>query len=145
MEPWLVVVVYSGYFWLQLQVGVALTSFSPQEDRLWIADPKAINHIFKNSSALYRKLDSTRAMTELIIDRGLAWAEGNVFSNPIYPHILTATGEAHRRQRRAMTPAFGLVEAKGLLPYFAQSATKVRSCLTPVKHCDRSALHAAGR
>ena len=40
------------------------------------------------------------------------------------------TGDVHKRHRRAMAPAFGLVEAKGLLPYFMDSATKARKlCL----------------
>ena len=36
------------------------------------------------------------------------------------------TGDAHKRHRRAMAPAFGLVEAKGLLPYFMDAAIKAR-------------------
>ena len=36
------------------------------------------------------------------------------------------TGDVHKRHRRAMSPAFGLVEAKSLLPYFMNSATKAR-------------------
>lgn len=32
----------------------------------------------------------------------------------------------HKRHRRVMAPAFGPVEAKGLLPYFMDSAAKVR-------------------
>lgn len=79
------------------------------EERLWVADPKAINHILGNSTTIYRKLENIREMIVLIIDRGLAWADG----------------ETHRRQRKAMNPAFGPIEAKGLLPYFTQSATKL--------------------
>lgn len=36
------------------------------------------------------------------------------------------TGEIHKRHRRAMAPAFGLVEAKALLPYFMDAVTKAR-------------------
>ena len=36
-------------------------------------------------------------------------------------------GDVHKRQRRAMTPAFGLAEAKALLPVFARSADRVGS------------------
>ena len=92
---------------------------------MWIADPKAINHILKSSDVLYGKLDSAREVVALLTDRGLVWAEGNVLSNLVPFQILTRTGDAHKRQRRAMSPAFGLVEAKALLPYFAQSANKV--------------------
>jgi cytochrome P450 len=92
---------------------------------VWVADPKAINHILKNSTTTYRKLENVREMIAFILDRGLAWADGNTFPSSIYSQILTLTGDTHKRQRRAMTPAFGLVEAKGLLPYFAQSVAKV--------------------
>jgi len=34
-------------------------------------------------------------------------------------------GDIHKRHRRAMAPAFGLVEAKGLVPYFMGTVTKV--------------------
>ena len=94
---------------------------------MWIADPKAISHILKNSDVLYGKPNSMREMIALLTDRGLVWADGSVFSNLVTFQILTWTGDAHKRQRRAMSPAFGLVEAKGLLPYFTQSATKVGS------------------
>ena len=35
-----------------------------------------------------------------------------------------------------MTPAFGLVEAKGLLPYFAQSVAKVGCLPIPIEPYD---------
>lgn len=127
---------HSGYVWLQPRISGVLIVILAQEDRLWIADPKAISHILKNSGTLYKKLESTREMTAWILDNGLAWADGNTFSNSVPSRILIPTGAAHKRQRRAMTPAFGLVEAKGLLPYFAQSATKVGSRLTSVRYCD---------
>jgi cytochrome P450 len=114
-----------------------VTVFLAQEERLWIADPKAIGHILKNSNTLYGKLDSMREFVALVIDRGLVWADGSAFSNSAPFRVLTSTGDAHKRQRRAMTPAFGLVESKGLLPYFAQSATKVGSHLLSIQRCDR--------
>ena len=96
---------------------------------MWIADPKAISHILKNSDTLYGKPNSARELVALVVDRGLVWADGSAFSNLSPSQILTWIGDAHKRQRRAMSPAFGLVEAKGLLPYFAQSANKVSGCL----------------
>jgi len=145
MELWLVGMAHLGYVWLRSRINGALTALPAQEERLWIADPKAINHILRNSGTVYRKGDSMRELTALVLDRGLSWADGKAFSKSIYPDILTVTGDVHKRQRRAMTPAFGLVETKGLLPYIAQSATKVRLCVMPVQDCDRSTLHAAGR
>ena len=104
---------------------------------MWIADPKAINHVFKNSDTLYGKLDSTRELISLLLDRGLIWADGSAFSNSALFQIMTSAGDAHRRQRRAMTPAFGLAEAKASLPYFAKSATKVRSSFLSAWRCGR--------
>jgi len=144
MEPWPVGMAHLGYIRLGPWINGTLTALPAQEERLWIADSKAINHILRNSGTLYRKMDGLREITALILDRGLAWADGKAFSKSVHPHILTVTGEVHKRQRRAMAPAFGLVEVKGLLPYFAQSATKVRPCVMPVQNCDRSALCAAG-
>ena len=98
---------------------------------MWLADPKAISHVLKNSQTIYSKLN--KELTALIVDRGVSWAEGIAFSNSTHSQILTSAGDAHKRQRRAMTPAFGLVEAKGLLPYFAQYATKVGNRLMSIE------------
>jgi len=48
-----------------------------QEDHLWIADPKAINHILQKSGYLYAKPSNTREQVALLADRdGIASAEG---------------------------------------------------------------------
>ena len=91
---------------------------------MWIADPKAINHVLRNFT-LYRKPDNLRELISLILDHGLAWADGNVFLNLVYSRVLNPVGDIYRHQKRVMLRAFGRVEAKGLLPYFAQSVTKV--------------------
>jgi hypothetical protein len=56
----------------------------------------------------------------VLFDGGLGWAEGDV----------------HRRQRRALTPAFGPSESKALMPCFLSVANKVcedhRCPLTPL-------------
>ena len=107
-----------------------------QEDRLWIADPKAINHILQKSGYLYAKPNHVREGSALTSGRGIIWAEGefpvvtgcsNLANNP--------TGNVHKRQRRVMAPAFGLVEAKSLLPYFMDSATKACElrCILPLR------------
>ena len=49
-------------------------------------------------------------MNAILLDKGLAWAEGDV----------------HKRQRKALTPAFGLGESKALMPRFLLVANKVR-------------------
>ena len=52
-------------------IGVCL-----QEDRLWIADPKAINHILQKSGYLYAKPSDARERSALLTDRGILWAGG---------------------------------------------------------------------
>lgn len=47
-----------------------------QEDCLWIADPKAINHILQKSGYLYAKPGNMQEMIALVADRGVGWAEG---------------------------------------------------------------------
>ncbi|KAF9789640.1 cytochrome P450 [Thelephora terrestris] len=78
------------------------------ENRLWVADPKALHHIFHATSYLYRKSASRREMDAIIADRGLLYADG----------------AAHRRQRKAMMPAFGLSASRELLPRFVEVVDK---------------------
>ena len=47
-----------------------------QEDRLWIADPAALNHILQKSGYLYAKPSNNRERAGLFTDRGLLWANG---------------------------------------------------------------------
>jgi len=47
-----------------------------QEDRLWIADPKAINHIIQKSGYLYAKSSDILERAGLLTDHGIFWAEG---------------------------------------------------------------------
>jgi len=47
-----------------------------QEDRLWIADPKAINHILHKSGYLYAKPTEVQEQSALFNDHGIASVEG---------------------------------------------------------------------
>ena len=49
-----------------------------QEDRLWIADPKALNHILQKSGYLYEKSSDIRERAGLLTDHGILWAEGEL-------------------------------------------------------------------
>ena len=51
-----------------------------------------------------------RELAAVLLDRGVLWAEGDV----------------HRRQRKALVPAFGPSESKALIPRFLSVANKVR-------------------
>jgi cytochrome P450 len=63
----------------------------------------------------------------MFMDKGLVWATGE--SKPLVSKgvqlLIQCLGDAHKRQRRAMTPAFGLVESKALYPYFARCSNSV--------------------
>ena len=61
-----------------------------------------------------------------VLDWGLSASKGELplISRVVYLLIPTL-GDAHKRQRRAKTPAFGLVEAKALYPYFARCSNSV--------------------
>lgn len=93
---------------------------------MWIADPKAVHHILQASSYRYEKPAHMKAQRALVVDRGLSWAEGELtLALRVVIFLILCLGDAHKRQRRALTPAFGLVEAKGLYPCFARCSNSV--------------------
>ena len=47
-----------------------------QENRLWVADPKALHHMFHATGYLYRKSANSREMSSIIADEGLLSADG---------------------------------------------------------------------
>ena len=50
-----------------------------QENRLWIADPKAINHIMQKSGYFYTKPSDAREQIALLADRnGIGSVEGGL-------------------------------------------------------------------
>ena len=65
-------------------------------------------------------------LLELIIDRGLA-SVGGVLppTSHVIQHLTLGLGDVHKRQRRVMSPAFGLVEVKALYPHFTRCANSV--------------------
>jgi len=63
-----------------------------KEDRLWVADPKALHHILQATSYLYVKPSIRREAVSLIADRGLLWADGTTASN----HLLTRAYQTSR-------------------------------------------------
>jgi len=64
-----------------------------QENRLWIADPKAINHIMQKSGYFYTKPSDAREQIALLADRrGIGSVEGRSSIRPIpLPVGLTAS------------------------------------------------------
>ena len=74
-----------------------------QEDALWIADPKATNHILQKSGYLYEKPANFREGIALLTGRGILSAEGELPTtiNPFF--WLTR----QRRSRRAQASQEG--------------------------------------
>ncbi|KAF8131874.1 cytochrome P450 [Boletus edulis] len=76
------------------------------EDRLLIADPKALRKILNISTDSYPKLPNYRVLGRMITGKGIIWADG----------------EDHARQRSIMLPGFGSKECKAFLPIFRDCA-----------------------
>ncbi|KAK7691948.1 hypothetical protein QCA50_005353 [Cerrena zonata] len=102
--------------WQEQYGGVVRIKGSFGDDRLWVADPKALQHIFQTSGYNYPKQPERRALTRLVADEGLVFADG----------------DAHKRQRRAMLPAFGQNEAKSLVPIFNRNAAAITQKWTDI-------------
>lgn len=49
-----------------------------QADTLWISDPKALQYIYQTSGYNFPKQPERRALSRLIGDHGLTWADGNL-------------------------------------------------------------------
>ncbi|OCH89441.1 cytochrome P450 [Obba rivulosa] len=99
--------------WQRRFGGVARIKAPFGEDMLWIADPKALQYVYHVAGYDFAKQPERRVISRLVGDRGIAWADG----------------DAHRRQRRVMLPAFGATEAKALLPVFQGCAERLASKL----------------
>ncbi|KAH8995441.1 cytochrome P450 [Lactarius akahatsu] len=78
-------------------------------DRLMLADPKALKHILHSAGYHYsRTIDKAQF---------LRMATGN--------GIVVAEGQAHRRQRKVMNPAFSTHQIQSFLPLFHGTASKL--------------------
>ena len=68
-----------------------------QEQRLWVADPKAIHHILQGSSHLYEKTPVIKELLAMVTDRGIATVEGEL---SLTCHIMySKTSDSGSRRR----------------------------------------------
>ncbi|KAH9941518.1 cytochrome P450 [Amylocystis lapponica] len=79
------------------------------EDRLVIADPKALQHIYQTANTLWLKPTVRREFSRMFLGRGIAWAQG----------------DDHKRHRKVLTPAFGNIESRGMMPIFRKVADRM--------------------
>ncbi|KAF9457218.1 cytochrome P450 [Collybia nuda] len=75
-----------------------------------ICDPKANAHFYSKETFIYVQSKLTKVLIKNILGRGLIWADG----------------ESHRRQRKALSPAFSNVAIRRLTSVFYDSAYKMK-------------------
>ncbi|KAF9646191.1 cytochrome P450 [Thelephora ganbajun] len=97
------------FLWQERFGGVARIKAPFGEDQLWISDPKAIHHILHTSCYKHPRPADRREFARLICDDG----------------VLAMEGDAHRRHRKVMQPAFGTSETRALYPVFQEVAIQL--------------------
>ncbi|KAG1842981.1 cytochrome P450 [Suillus subalutaceus] len=75
-----------------------------------LSDPRAIAHFFTRDTWTYMQTPLSLALLETLMGRGLLWSQG----------------EDHRRQRKALTPAFSNAAIRKLTSVFYDSAYKAK-------------------
>ncbi|KAF9235249.1 cytochrome P450 [Melanogaster broomeanus] len=86
------------------------------EDQLMVSDPKALQRVFASGGYLYPKPDDFLVLSRILLGPGISWADG----------------DAHRRQRKVLHPAFGPQESKALLTIFTRCAESVSAKWTEI-------------
>ncbi|KAJ7932964.1 cytochrome P450 [Mycena leptocephala] len=76
-----------------------------------LADPKALTHFSAKETYGYVHSPQNKRSLAQLIGRGLLWADG----------------DSHKRQRRALNPAFSNASIKNLTPIFFDSAYKAKA------------------
>ncbi|KAG1742292.1 cytochrome P450 [Suillus paluster] len=80
------------------------------QTRIVLCDPKAIAHFYARETWTYVRTPLASVLLEALIGRGVLWSNG----------------ESHRRQRKAITPAFSNAAIRKLTSVFYDSAYKVK-------------------
>ncbi|KAG0195529.1 hypothetical protein BGX28_001186, partial [Mortierella sp. GBA30] len=75
--------------------------------RVLLADPQAIRHVFTTNSYKYVKSDQSRRLISSVTGNGVLHAEGDV----------------HKKQRKMINPAFGLKHLKEMVPIMTGPAS----------------------
>jgi len=76
---------------------------------LYVADPKALSWILGSQGYRYRASPSSRRLIQNLLGDGVIWAQGDV----------------HRRQRKALGPAFHPNVLRAFVPIFFQHSRKL--------------------
>ncbi|KAG1780532.1 cytochrome P450 [Suillus placidus] len=81
------------------------------QTKIVLSDPRAIAHFYARESWTYVQTPLSLMLIENLVGRGLLWSQG----------------ESHKRQRKALTPAFSNAAIRKLASVFYDSAYKVKS------------------
>ncbi|KAJ7688275.1 cytochrome P450 [Mycena rosella] len=73
--------------------------------------PQALAHFYQSERSVYVKTENDRLFIDKIFGRGIVWAEGDV----------------HKRQRKALTPAFSNAAIRRLTSVFYDSTYKLKT------------------
>ncbi|TFK59899.1 cytochrome P450 [Pluteus cervinus] len=76
-----------------------------------VLDPKAIAYILAKDTVAYKRTPVLKKLVETLIGKGIVWSDG----------------DAHKRQRKAMNPAFSNARVRESTPVFFDVAFKVKS------------------
>ncbi|KAH9927549.1 cytochrome P450 [Amylocystis lapponica] len=69
----------------------------------------ALQHIYQTANTLWLKPTVRREFSRMFLGRGIAWAQG----------------DDHKRHRKVLTPAFGNIESRGMMPIFRKVADRM--------------------
>ncbi|KAH7927052.1 cytochrome P450 [Leucogyrophana mollusca] len=95
--------------WMREYGTVWRTQTSYGGDNLYIADPKALQYVLQTSGYHYPKNIAENFMNKMMMGRGL----------------VSAIGDAHRRQKKVMNPVFSSAQLRSFVPSFRQTAAKL--------------------
>ncbi|KAJ7032277.1 cytochrome P450 [Mycena alexandri] len=79
--------------------------------KIVVTDPTALLHVYNAERSIYAKPGNDRQFIGSVFGHGIIWAEG----------------EEHKRQRKALSPAFSNAATRKLTPVFQDSTHKVKS------------------
>ncbi|KAF8173850.1 cytochrome P450 [Mycena galopus ATCC 62051] len=97
--------------WATLYGGAYEIPLAFGSKQVMLHDPKALAHCYNTERAVYVRTESERQIISAMFGRGVLWAEG----------------EMHKRQRKALTPAFSNAAIRKLTSVFYDSAYKLKS------------------
>ncbi|KAJ7476547.1 cytochrome P450 [Mycena latifolia] len=99
------------------------------DPQLYVFDPEALNTILVKESDIFEEAPKIISLNYLIFGLG----------------ILSTIGDAHRKYRKIMLPAFSAASLRGVVPLFYEVAERVRdNLITPKVHEGAQMLDLAG-